>query len=115
MFCSHYFYLFTFFASQSLNTRVSLRATEEKQKKGGRGKSSEQPVREYFSIELKQTLKYSQRLPLTRLCLESPGKKNGLCANFKYNILKIHNKEKEILISASDTTDHNLRWMLSLL
>lgn len=48
-----------------------------------RGSSGEQPgtgyvmniYRIFVSTELKFKLKYSQRLPLTQLCLGSPGKK----------------------------------------
>lgn len=68
-----YFYLFTFFASQSLHTRVSLRDG------GGAVVSNQVLARILVSTELKVKLKYSQRLPLTQLCLGSPGKKEIDC------------------------------------
>lgn len=68
-----FFYLFTFFASQSLHTRVSLIDG------GGAVVSNQVQARISVSTELKLKLENSQRLPLTRLCLGSPGKKEMDC------------------------------------
>lgn len=74
-------------------------------------------ARIFVSTELTLKLKYSQRLPLTRLCLGSPGKKWIVSIQmewiFKYNIVIINKKEDKLLVSVSDTPYHNVRRMLS--